>query len=100
MKPWYLRSFLWLFSRLLYRIEVIGTDRLPPTGGALLVSNHVSFIDMLLVLASTRRFVRFLLPEQVCARRWLKPLLHLLKVIPLPLESRPAGTCLGVAPGQ
>lgn len=89
MKPLYLRVFLWLFSRLSYRVDVIRADRLPATGGALLVSNHVSFVDMLLILASTKRFVRFLIQEEVCALWWLKPWLNLLRVIPLPAEQKP-----------
>ncbi len=56
----------------------------------MLVSNHVSFVDMLLILASTQRFVRFLLPEEVCALRWLRSWLRWLRVIPLPGQQRPS----------
>ena len=84
-----LRLFLWLLTRVCYRVTALGPDHVPPTGGALLVSNHVSFVDLLLILASTRRFVRFLLPQSVCERRWLKPLLRYLRVIPLPSEAQP-----------
>jgi acyl-[acyl-carrier-protein]-phospholipid O-acyltransferase / long-chain-fatty-acid--[acyl-carrier-protein] ligase len=89
MKPLYLRVFLSLFTRLCYRVKAVQTDRVPPTGGALLVSNHVSFVDALLILASTQRFVRFLIPEEVCALWWLRPWLGLLRVIPLPPENNP-----------
>ena len=89
MKPITLRIFLWLFSRICYRVTVLSPDNVPATGGALLVSNHVSFVDMVLILASTRRFVRFLLPADVCAVWWLKPFLRYLRVIPLPAESQP-----------
>jgi acyl-[acyl-carrier-protein]-phospholipid O-acyltransferase/long-chain-fatty-acid--[acyl-carrier-protein] ligase len=83
-----LRIFLWLFTHMLYRVTVLRPDNVPPSGGALLVSNHVSFVDLLLILASTRRLVRFLLPQSVCERSWLKPFLHYLRVIPLPPESQ------------
>lgn len=89
MKPLYLRILLWLFSHVLYRVEISGPGHLPVAGGALLVSNHLSFVDMLLILASTRRLVRFLIPEQVCSLWWLRPWLRLLRVIPLPGEQRP-----------
>ncbi len=89
MKPWYLRAFLRVFATLFYRVKVVRADRLPPKGGALLVSNHVSFADVLLILASTRRFVRFLLPQEICAIRWLRPALRRLRVIPLPDEKHP-----------
>ncbi len=84
MKPLYLRGLLWLFSHLFYRVSVLRPDNVPARGGALLVSNHVSFVDMLLILSSTRRFVRFLIPEEVCSLWWLKPWLRLLRVLPLP----------------
>ncbi len=89
MKPLYLRVFLWLFSHISYRVTAVKSGRLPLTRGALLVSNHVSFVDVLLILASTQRFVRFLIPEEVCALWWLRPWLRLLRVIPLPSEQRP-----------
>jgi len=89
MKPMALRIFLWLFSRAFYRMTVLSPDNIPAKGGALLVSNHISFVDMLLILAGTRRFVRFLLPQEVCALWWLSPFLRYLRVIPLPSESQP-----------
>ena len=88
MKPWYLRLFLWFFARVSYRIEVLSADRLPTRGGALLVSNHLSFVDLLLILASTQRFVRFMLPEGICSIWWLRSALSGLRVIPLPEERR------------
>lgn len=90
MKPWYLRAFLWLYAKVFYRIAVVGPERVPVQGGALLVSNHVSFVDMLLILASTGRFVRFLVSQEELWRWWLQPVLRRLKVIALPEERRTA----------
>ena len=89
MKPLPLRLLLWLVSRTLYRLTVLRPDHVPSQGGALLVSNHVSFVDMLLILASTSRHVRFLIPQDVCERWWLKPFRRYLGVIPLPSVSQP-----------
>src|SRR5205085_11778945 len=52
---------LWLLRHTLYRLHVHGADNVPTTGPALLVCNHVSHIDALLVLAAQRRQVRFLI---------------------------------------
>ena len=60
MNPMALRIFLQLLTRALYRVTSLSPDNVPGQGGALLVSNHVSFVAMLLMLAKTRRFVRFL----------------------------------------
>jgi len=89
MKPMLLRTFLWYLIRAFYRVTVLGPDNVPAKGGALLVSNHLSFVDLLLILASTKRFVRFVLPQHICAAWWLKPWLRRLHVIPLPPNSQP-----------
>jgi acyl-[acyl-carrier-protein]-phospholipid O-acyltransferase/long-chain-fatty-acid--[acyl-carrier-protein] ligase len=55
-----IRFSLWLLTHSLYRIRVVGTENLPRRGPALLVCNHVSFVDGLLVGACLQRFIRFL----------------------------------------
>ena len=54
-----LRFGLWLLTRTFYRVRVLGRDHIPGQGGALFVCNHVSFVDALLLIASTDRPVRF-----------------------------------------
>ncbi|PYU21821.1 MAG: acyl-[ACP]--phospholipid O-acyltransferase [Acidobacteria bacterium] len=55
------RLCLWLLTHTFYRIEVRGAENLPRRGGALLVCNHVSFVDPFLIGACTQRFIRFLM---------------------------------------
>ena len=56
-----LRLVLWMATHTLYRIRVEGRDNIPETGGALFVANHMSFIDVaLLLIGSTDRPIRFL----------------------------------------
>jgi acyl-[acyl-carrier-protein]-phospholipid O-acyltransferase / long-chain-fatty-acid--[acyl-carrier-protein] ligase len=88
MKSFALRVFLWLLTKVFYRVTILHPENIPGQGGALLVSNHRSYVDMLLILASSRRPVRFLIAEEVCFLRLLKFPLRLLGVIPLPVESR------------
>jgi acyl-[acyl-carrier-protein]-phospholipid O-acyltransferase/long-chain-fatty-acid--[acyl-carrier-protein] ligase len=45
--------------KIAYRIRVVHHDRIPETGGALLVCNHVSYIDALILSAACERPVRF-----------------------------------------
>ncbi len=54
------RLVLWLPAHLLYRIRAHGRENIPATGPALLVSNHVSFIDAFLIFMAQRRAVRFM----------------------------------------
>jgi acyl-[acyl-carrier-protein]-phospholipid O-acyltransferase/long-chain-fatty-acid--[acyl-carrier-protein] ligase len=59
--PDYLARFLlWLLTHSLYRIRIEGPENLPQRGPALIVCNHMSFVDGLLVGACVQRFVRFM----------------------------------------
>jgi acyl-[acyl-carrier-protein]-phospholipid O-acyltransferase/long-chain-fatty-acid--[acyl-carrier-protein] ligase len=53
--PTLLRPLLWLIAHTLYRFRVYNRDRIPRSGGVLVVCNHVSFVDWLVLwLASPR----------------------------------------------
>src|SRR5262245_9903122 len=54
-----LRPVFLLATRFISRIKAIGTENVPPTGPALLLSNHVTYVDWLLVWAACPRKVRF-----------------------------------------
>jgi acyl-[acyl-carrier-protein]-phospholipid O-acyltransferase/long-chain-fatty-acid--[acyl-carrier-protein] ligase len=79
---WVVRLFLWLPSHL-YRVRVFGSDNIPPTGAALLVCNHVSFIDAFLIFLVLRRRVRFVAWAPYTRMPGLGFLLRLARVIPI-----------------
>lgn len=54
------RLILKAFYKLLFFIKFEGTDNIPLDGGVLLCSNHKHFYDPLLVVAATKRKLRFL----------------------------------------
>jgi acyl-[acyl-carrier-protein]-phospholipid O-acyltransferase/long-chain-fatty-acid--[acyl-carrier-protein] ligase len=54
-----LRPLFWLATRTIYRIHVVGRENVPATGPALLLCNHVTFIDWLLVWRASPRKLRF-----------------------------------------
>src|SRR5678815_5477171 len=62
---WGLRVLLWFLSRIIYRVKVLGKENIPGKGGALLVSNHMSFVDVVLISAAANRPVRFLIFSDV-----------------------------------
>ncbi|MBI1246753.1 MFS transporter [bacterium] len=55
-----LRFLVWLASETFYRIRVHDRENLPAEGGALLVSNHVSWLDGVLLMLTSSRPVRML----------------------------------------
>ena len=59
-------EFLWRFvcvilSKMIYRIKIKGHENIPNEGPAVLICNHVSFVDWLIISASVRRPVRFVM---------------------------------------
>lgn len=54
------RFFVWLASKCVYRVRVEGLEHLPSQGGALLVANHVSWIDGVLLLLVSPRPIRMM----------------------------------------
>ncbi|RYZ64685.1 MAG: MFS transporter, partial [Proteobacteria bacterium] len=62
MVPEFLLRFMtFLLSSLLYRLQVKGQENIPQTGAAILVCNHVSFIDWCLIGGAIKRPVRFVM---------------------------------------
>ncbi len=72
-----------LLTRLVYRLDIRGIEHLPIEGGALLVANHVTRVDPLLLLATTQRRIRFVTAREFVAQGWLRSLLRLMRVIPI-----------------
>ena len=67
-----------------YRANVWGADRVPKKGAALLVANHISLFDALILMALTKRHVRFMIHEQFYRKPLLNWLLRSCKVIEVP----------------
>ena len=56
-----MRFMIWLLSHSMYRVEHRDLDKIPDEGAALLVCNHVSFVDALLIAGAVRRPIRFVM---------------------------------------
>lgn len=56
-----MRFLIWLLSHSMYRVEHRDLERIPDEGAALLVCNHVSFVDALLLSGAIRRPIRFVM---------------------------------------
>ena len=56
-----MRFMIWLLSHSMYRVEHRNLQAIPDEGAALLVCNHVSFVDALLIGGAVRRPIRFVM---------------------------------------
>jgi acyl-[acyl-carrier-protein]-phospholipid O-acyltransferase/long-chain-fatty-acid--[acyl-carrier-protein] ligase len=84
-----LRLVLWVLVHTTYRMRVDGRENIPAKGGALLVSNHLSFVDALVLTASTDRPVRFLIFKGFYDHPLIHPFAVLGGGIPISSEMRP-----------
>ncbi|MCP4494522.1 MAG: MFS transporter [Gammaproteobacteria bacterium] len=60
-----MRLLVWLLVHSVYRVNKIDLDKIPDHGPVLLVCNHVSFVDALVLIGSIRRPVRFVMYYQI-----------------------------------
>ena len=90
------RAFVWMVTFLFYPLRVRGLENLPRQKGVLLVSNHVSFVDWLLLTAAAKRPVRFLISKEFYESPWLKPFVRVARVIPIPSGIRPHAVALAL----
>ncbi len=84
-----LRLVLVLLTHTFYRLRVVGRGNVPQEGGALLVPNHVSFVDGLLLIASIDRPIRFVVEADYFHRRLLRPFMRSLGAIPITTAEGP-----------
>ncbi|MCB1230674.1 MAG: 1-acyl-sn-glycerol-3-phosphate acyltransferase [Verrucomicrobiae bacterium] len=90
-----LRAFFRLtllpLTRLIYRLRMLNPERVPTTGGVLLLSNHLSFIDAFILTAACPRPVRFVIVSRYLEKRAISWFLELFGAIPItPGKSRDA----------
>ncbi len=84
-----LRLLLWIATHTLYRIHLTGRENVPAKGGALLVPNHVSMVDAVLLIASIDRPIRFLMFKGSYDHWLVKPFAKIMGVIPISSQLRP-----------
>jgi acyl-[acyl-carrier-protein]-phospholipid O-acyltransferase/long-chain-fatty-acid--[acyl-carrier-protein] ligase len=83
-----IRFTLWTLTHTIYRIRIAGQEHVPFRGPALLVCNHISHVDALLVGACVQRFIRFMIYRPYYEIRWLNWLFRLMKAIPVSGRNR------------
>ena len=63
-----LRLALGLVGRTFYRVTPVGLEALPATGGVLLLPNHISYVDAVILQLACPRPIRFLVYDQIYQR--------------------------------
>ncbi|GKT26521.1 MFS transporter [Acidovorax sp. SUPP3334] len=90
--PEYLLRFVaWVASRFVYRFRIRNDEHLPTQGAAILVCNHVSFVDAVLLMAASPRPIYFVMDHRIFRVPVLGWLFRLAKAVPIaPQKDDPA----------
>ena len=82
--PEFLMRFLsWVLVRTLYRLRTRGIDHIPDEGAALIVCNHVSYMDALILSASIPRPARFVMHYRIFNIPVMRWIFRTAKAIPI-----------------
>jgi len=76
------RFFTWFLTRCVYRVRIEGLERVPE-GGALIVANHVSWVDGILLGLACPRHPRMIAYADYFANPWLSWYGRLGRIIPI-----------------
>jgi 1-acyl-sn-glycerol-3-phosphate acyltransferase len=78
-----LRLIMWALVHLVYKVEATNLDRVPADGPAVIVCNHVAYMDPLVIGAKVRRPVRFVMHRHIFSIPVMKQVFRLAKAIPI-----------------
>jgi len=77
-----MRFIIWLLIHSVYRLRKVGLERIPE-GAALIVCNHVSYVDALVISAGCRRPIRWVMHHQIFKIPVLSFVFRTAKAIPI-----------------
>ncbi|MDX1803685.1 MAG: MFS transporter [Alcanivorax sp.] len=83
-----IRLLVWMLTHTLYRVKHEGMDNIPDDGPCVLVCNHVSYVDALLLAGAIRRPVRFVMFKPIYDMPVLNYIFRTGKTIPIDAKSR------------
>jgi 1-acyl-sn-glycerol-3-phosphate acyltransferase len=78
-----LRFIAWLLVHTFYRIRLVHAERIPEEGAAVLVCNHVSYVDAVVIMAESPRPIRFVMDYRIFRSPFAGWLFRQAKAIPI-----------------
>lgn len=78
-----LRFLAWILVHTFYRIRLVNAERIPEHGAAVLVCNHVSFVDAIVIMSESPRPIRFVMDHRIFRSPLVGWLFRHVKAIPI-----------------
>jgi 1-acyl-sn-glycerol-3-phosphate acyltransferase len=86
-----MRFIVWMLIHSVYRLEKSGLEKIPDEGPAVIVCNHVSFVDALVIAAACPRPIRFVMDHRIFKLPVLSFVFRTSRAIPIaPAKEDPA----------
>lgn len=82
----FLRFVIYILAICMYRVRTKGHENIPSEGAAVIVANHVSFVDWMFILATSPRPIRFMVFAPIYYSKALHWLFKMAKAIPIDSE--------------
>jgi len=80
------KAICWLILKIFWRMEIIGIENIPQSGGLIIASNHVSYLDPAVLTASLNRKIYFLTKKEVFKNNFISFLLKNMNALPIDRE--------------
>jgi len=77
----FLKRTVWLFTKLVFRIEYQGLENIPETGAFIIVGNHKNNFDPILISFTTKRQISYLAKAELFKTRFTKLLFESINCI-------------------
>ncbi|MBL4705629.1 MAG: 1-acyl-sn-glycerol-3-phosphate acyltransferase [Flavobacteriales bacterium] len=84
----FIRLIVFLLARGLYKMNIKGMQHIPAKSGALIVVNHLSFMDFVLIVGAVPRQVRYVMFKDLYDNKWFNWFLKRLNMIPIAPRSK------------
>jgi 1-acyl-sn-glycerol-3-phosphate acyltransferase len=81
------RAIAWLLLKIFWQMEVIGTENVPEKRGVIIASNHVSYLDPAVLVASLNRKIYFVTKKEVFKNTFVSFILKKLNAFSLDREN-------------
>jgi len=87
-----MRFMVWILVHTVYRVRRAGLERVPDDGPAVIVCNHVSYVDALVITAACRRPIRWVMDHRIFRIPFLSFFFRTVRAIPIaPAKEDPEG---------
>ncbi|HEX7644697.1 MAG TPA: MFS transporter [Burkholderiaceae bacterium] len=78
-----MRFLAWILIHTIHSVRGVDTDRIPKEGAAVLVCNHVSYVDAIVIMAASPRPIRFVMDHRIFKIPVLAWIFRTAKAIPI-----------------